>query len=232
MELRQLSTESERRLFAHSLIETRMVKGAGFSETKRSHVGQVHLAYGSLFALYDELSPEPNEMLGGFALHDLGSFPQSYPKPDLCHLPPESVFECGELWARAAGGARLIRQAASILVGCLGAQAVLVYPIFKPWNLSLAYKDGFDRVGEPIEWPYARTLDGGKIWVQAMVSQGESLSRSIQEAGQFGFDVTEDVGRIRFNSPFRVCTKRLHREHDEPEPRERPAIAVAESIAA
>jgi hypothetical protein len=232
MELRQLSTESERRLFAHSLIETRMVKGAGFSETKRSHVGQVHLAYGSLFALYDEKGPEPEVMLGGFALHDLGSFPQSYPKPDLCHLPPESVFECGELWAKAAGGARLIRQAAWILVGCLRAQAVLVYPIFKPWNLSLAYKDGFERAGEPIEWPYARTLDGGKIWVQAMVSQGESLSRSIQEAGQYGFQVSEDVGCIRFNSPFSVCTKRLHREPREPEQRDRPATAATESVAA
>jgi hypothetical protein len=219
MELRQLSTDSDRQDFARSLVETRTIKGAGFSETKRSHLGEVHLAYGNLFALYDDQGPQPGEMLGGFALHDLGSFPQSYPKPDLCHLPPESVFECGELWARAAGGARLIRQAAWILVGCLRAQAVLVYPILKPWNLSLAYKDDFDRVGEPIEWPYARTLDGGSIWVQAMVSQGENIGRSIQAAGQFGFEVNPYLGCIRFNSPFGLGMKRSKCSRKESERR-------------
>jgi hypothetical protein len=54
-------------------------------------------------------------MIGGFAMHDLAMFSQShpargaccamparlspepYPKPDLTHLPPDKVFECGEL---------------------------------------------------------------------------------------------------------------------------------------
>jgi hypothetical protein len=232
MELRQLTTDSERRVFAHSLIETRMVKGAGFAETKRSHVGDAHLAYGQLFGLYDENGSEPEVMLAGFALHDLGSFPQSYPKPDLCHLPPEAVFECGELWAKAAGAARLVRQAAWILVGRLEARAVLVYPIFKPWNLTLAYKDGFERVGEPIQWPYARTLDGGGIWVQAMVSEGENLGRSIQEAGQYGFEVMQDLSCIRFNSPFSVCTKRLQRNPKDSEWRLPPEVSVEVRAAA
>jgi hypothetical protein len=40
------------------------------------------------------------------------------------------------------------------------------------------------------------------------------------------------VGCIRFNSPFSVCTKRLHREPREPEQRDRPATAATESVAA
>lgn len=207
MELRQLSTDSERRLFAHSLVQTRMLKGAGFSETKRSMVGEVHLAFGRLYALYDEQGPAPDEMLAGFVLHDLGTFPQSYPKPDLSRFTPEYTFECGELWAKAAGSARLVRQAAWILVGQLRAEAVLVYPIFKPWNLTLAYRGGFESVCDPIEWPYARTLDGGKILVQAMVSEGENLGRSIAEAGQFGFHADEGAARITFNSPHHICAK-------------------------
>lgn len=207
MELRQLSTESDRRLFAKDLVQTRIVKGAGFSETKRSMVGEVHLAFGRLYALYDEQGPAPDEMLAGFVLHDLGTFPQSYPKPDLSQYAPDFTFECGELWAKAAGGARLVRQAAWILVGQLQAEAVLVYPIFKPWNLTIAYKGGFTSTGDPIEWPYARMLDGGKILVQAMVSEGENLGRAIHEAGQYGFQASADAAQIRFNSPYHIFSK-------------------------
>lgn len=223
MELRQLISQSEKSLFAKYLVDTRKSKGAGFSETERSHVGEAHLQFGRLYALYDEEGPEPDEMLGGFVLHDLGSFPQSYPKPDMTQVQPEFAFECGELWAKAAGAARLVRQAAWILVGQLQAQAVLVYPIFKPWNLTIAYRGGFDRIGEPIEWPYARTLDGGKIFVQAMVSDGEKLQSSIREAAQYGFEAAEDTSRIRFNSPFQICTKGLRAEREGRLWRETPA---------
>lgn len=207
MELRMVTTEAERRAFADTLVQIRSIKGAGFSETKRSHVGDVHLAFGRLYTLYDEAGPNPNEAIAGFVLHDLGTFPQSYPKPDLTHLAPEHVFECGELWAKAAGGARLARQAAWITVGLLQAEAVIAYPIFKPWNLTMPYVGSFERTGDPIPWPYAHTLDGGKIYVQAMVSEGELLQRSVLEAGQYGFDANEDVSRIRFQSPFRICTR-------------------------
>jgi hypothetical protein len=215
MELRQLSTESERLLFAKSLKEIRMIKGAGFCETQRSHVGEVHLAFGRLYAFYDEQSPAPGEMLGGFVLHDLGSFSQSYPKPDLTHLPPESVFECGELWAKPAGAARLIRQAAWILLGQLEAKAVLIYPIFKPWNLTLAYKPAFECAGDPIIWPYARTVEGGNILVQAMVSEGEQFRQLIEDASRYGFEASKELDLIRFNSPFSVCTKRTEGKRRE-----------------
>src|ERR1700751_2231113 len=132
MELRCLSTAEERRLFARNLVETRLAKGAGFCETGRSHVGEVHLAFGQLYGLFEDASSDLDEMLSGFVVHDLASFPQSYPKPDLTHLPPESVLECGELWAKVAGSARITRQAAWILAGELKAQAVLLYPLFGP----------------------------------------------------------------------------------------------------
>jgi len=205
MELRRLTTEAERRAFARRLSEVRMMRGSGFRETHRSVVGEVHLAFGNLYGLFDERELMP-EMLGGFAMHDLAMFSQSYPKPDLTHLPPESVFECGELWAMAAGAGRMVRYAGAILAGLLNARALLVYPIFKPWNLSGAYKF-FARAGEPIEWPYARTLDGGKIYVQAMVCEGEALANVIAEAGQYGYEMLDGGTRLRFNTPFGICTK-------------------------
>jgi hypothetical protein len=177
----------------------RMRRGAGFSETRRSLIGDVHLAFGNLYGLYDECELAP-EMIGGFAMHDLAMFSQSYPKPDLSHLPPESVFECGELWGMVAGAGRLLRNAGLILAGVLNAKAALVYPIFKPWNLSAAYKY-FERVGEPIEWPYARTLDGCKIFVQAMVLEGDALIAAVAAAGRNGFETLDEGTRLRFNTP-------------------------------
>jgi len=207
MELRLLSAEAEKRAFAQSLAQARMTRGAGFSETRRSLVGEAHLAFGRLYALFDDQAPEPDEMLAGFAIHDLATFPQSYPKPDLTYLPPESVIECGELWAVAAGGARLARHAGWILAGILQAKALLVYPILKPWNLSYMYK-GFERVGNAIEWPYARTLDDGKIFVQAMVLEGEALSRTVADACAIGYEALDGERRIRFTSPFPICNWR------------------------
>jgi hypothetical protein len=206
MELRLLSAEAEKRAFAHNLAQARMSRGAGFCETRRSLVGEVHLAFGRLYALFDDQGPNADEMLAGFAIHDLATFPQSYPKPDLSYLPPESVIECGELWAIAAGGARLARHAGWILAGILQAKALLVYPILKPWNLSYMYK-GFVRVGDPIEWPYIRTLEDEKMFVQAMVLEGEALSRTIAEACAFGYEALDGERRIRFTSPFPICNK-------------------------
>jgi hypothetical protein len=212
MELRLMSAAEDRSLFARNLVETRMSKGAGFSETRRSQVGEAHLAFGQLYALFDPDGANPEEMIAGFVAHDLGTFPQSYPRPDLTHFPPEAVLECGELWAKLAGSARMIRQAAWILAGQLKTQAILLYPLFKPWNLSIPYRRDFECAGDPIEWPYIRTLEGEKMLVQPMVSSGAKLTRMIDEACQWGFRVDHDLTRISFTSPFTIGRRRRKRE--------------------
>jgi hypothetical protein len=209
MEARLLLTETDKRLFASNLVKTRTMKGAGFSETKRSHVGEAHLAFGQLYGIYDEQGPAPDEMFAGFVLHDLSTFPQSYPKPDLTHFPPETVFECGELWASTAGGAHVARQAIWILLGVFGAKALVAYPIFKPWNLTLAYRRNFAHVEEPIEWPYACTNDGDKIFVKAIVSENDNLRHLIEEGTQYGFEIYRNAEVVRFHSPHPLFRKTL-----------------------
>ena len=83
------------------MVRARAGKGLGFVETPQSVLGEIHLNYGEVCGLYDEEGPEPEEMLAGFVIHNLAMFPQSYPRPDLTHLPPEHVYECGEVGARA-----------------------------------------------------------------------------------------------------------------------------------
>ncbi len=210
MELRLLTTDAERRTFTKRWVDARATHGAGFAETPESLVGEIHLAFGRLYALYDETSATPNEMLAGFVMHNLATFSQSYPKPDLSHLPPQSVFECGELWSVRAGAARAVRHASGILAGLLQAQALLVYPILHPWNLTSAYKE-FIPVGEPIEWPYARTLDGGKILVQAMLLEGARLAEGVRGTWATGFKTCDHHQRIFFDNPFPIATRAAKR---------------------
>src|SRR5260370_41146118 len=103
METRLLETETERAAFEHGLTQARATKGSGFMEKRRSRLGRVHLAFADLWAVFDETSSTPDRMLAGFAMHSLDLFSQSYPKPDLTHLPPEEVFEVGQLGALSLG---------------------------------------------------------------------------------------------------------------------------------
>jgi hypothetical protein len=215
MELRLLISEAEREVFTRHLDDARKTRNAGFAETKRSRVGEVHLRYCQLYALFDETSETPSEMLGGFAMHDLGSLPQSYPKPDLTHLPARSVIEYGELWSRAKGAGRVSQRGALVLSGLLQTQALLVYPICKPWDLTGGYNGVFEPACEPVAWPYARTLDGGTIWVQPMVLTGMHLQQAVRVGWEMGFETANQHRRIRFDNPFQL-SPRLTMPSQEP----------------
>jgi hypothetical protein len=71
MELRQLTTDRERQSFAKCLAEARSTRGAGFRETARSRLGKAHLAFGYLYALFEDEGDPPERMLAGFGMHDL-----------------------------------------------------------------------------------------------------------------------------------------------------------------
>jgi hypothetical protein len=205
LELRILKTESDRREFADRMVRARAGKGAGFSETAESVLGEIHLNYGEVCAVYDENGPEPDEMLAGFVIHNLAMFPQSYPRPDLTHLPPGNVYECGELWALAPGAARLARHAGYILSGIRGAQAILVYVMLKPRDTSSLYKT-FTRIGDPIQWHYVRAIDGTPAWGQAMVLEGSALEMTVKVATAVSLE-SFDGEILKFRNPFPIVPK-------------------------
>jgi hypothetical protein len=204
MELRLLTAEADRRAFAHALAEARATKGLGFRETKSSVVGQIHLAFGRLYGVFDERSAEPDQILGGLIMHDLASFAQSYPRPDLTHLRAESILEVGELWSRARGAGLMARRAVAILSGLLQAEVILTYPIAKPWDLTEVYRPFFSPVGDLIEWPYAETLEGEPVWVRALVCQGDVLRTLVAKAWAHGFQTFDHHRAIRFDNPFPI----------------------------
>jgi len=201
MELRLLESEAERMQFERALTEARATKGSGFTEKRRSRLGRVHMAFADLWAVYDETSPTPDRMLAGFAMHSLDLFSQSYPKPDLTQLEPAEVFEVGELWALSLGSGAAARHGGFIVLGLLGAATLLNYPIARPWDLTGGYPD-YRAVDSPIEWPFAETLDGQKIYVQPMILDGASLARRTSAAMAPGFEALDGNRRIRFENPL------------------------------
>jgi hypothetical protein len=220
MELRHLGAQSERRSFEEALTHARAKAGIGFMETQRSRVGRMHLEYGDLYGVFDE-TEDPDRMLAGFAMHALDMFSQSYPKPDLTHLPPEAVFEVGELWSCSPGAGVSARWGCGILAGLLAAQAILIYPIIAPWDLTGAYP-GFAKVGVPVLWPFAQTSDGGGILVQPMVSQDSGLEAMISMVSRGGVEVSDDHRVLRFTNPLpeamgiREAMRRMRRRDAQP----------------
>jgi hypothetical protein len=196
MELRQLTTVGERQVFEQYLAKARATRGFGFRETGRSQVGRAHMAFGDLYGLFEGEGEPPEQMQAGFAVHDLAVLPQSFPKPDLSHLPPRYVLEGSELWSLSPGMGGLARGAAAAVAGLMQAKAIVIYAIVKPVDITHFYRpDGFVNVGETIEWPYAETTEGGKIWVQPLLLEGEPLEAYIRSGFDFLFRATGG-GRI------------------------------------
>ncbi len=205
MELRLLTNEAERRIFAQRMVEARAKRGIGFTETKRSLLGKVHLAFAQLYGLFEHDGEPAERMLSGFSQHDLGSFPQTYPKPDMSHVPARSVIECGELWSFSKGAGLLARRGAAILAGLFQARAILVYPISQPWDGTVSYAEtNFVRACDPVDWPYGQTLDGGKIWVQPMLLEGDNLQKLIHRVFEMGFETRQHHTILRFDNPLPI----------------------------
>jgi hypothetical protein len=201
MELRLLSTENERRIFAARTEQIRAKHGVGFKERPRSRLASIHLTFGNLYALFENDGEPAEKMIAGLMMHDLEMFPQTCPRPDLSHLPPRSVLEVGDLWSRAIGAGALARVGAAILAGLLDAQAILAYLGVKPFDGTPFYRaTGFVNAGEPVEYPYLETLKGEAIWAQPMILEGETLAKLTRVASQLIVETNEDHSVLRFRN--------------------------------
>jgi hypothetical protein len=207
MELRQLTTDHERQTFGKCLTEARATRGLGFRETSQSQLGRLHLMFGNLYAIFEDESDPVERMLGGFIMHDLASFPQSFPRPELGHLPPRSVIEGSELWSLSNGMARIAAGAAAAVAGLLQSKAIVLYPILKPVDLGGPYaKLGFVKACEPVRWPYAETIDGGEIWVQPLIIEGEALERYVRSGFDFLFRSEGNRRTLHFDRQVSAST--------------------------
>jgi hypothetical protein len=201
MELRLLSTETERRIFAARTEQIRARHGVGFRERARSRLATIHLTFGNLYALFEHDGDPAERMIAGLAMHDLEMFPQTCARPDLSHLPPRSVLEVSELWSCAVGAGALARAGAAILAGLLDARAILAYLGVKPFDGTPFYRAvGFVDAGEPVEYPYLETTKGEAIWAQPMILAGESLEKLTRVFSQLIVETDDDHRVLRFRN--------------------------------
>jgi hypothetical protein len=208
MELRLLDTDTERSTFRTGMMEARAAKGGKFRETARSRVSEIQLTFARLYGVFEET--EPNRLLGGFSIHCLNEFSQSFPIPNLSHLPPSGVYEAGQLWALSHEAALALRKGSMILLGLLQAQALLIYPLIIPRDISLFYKV-FKRVGPPFELPFAETVTGDKVYMQAMLLEGDDLRRQVELASRDGFETRRGHALLRFAAPAISTSSTLDR---------------------
>ena len=206
MEIRLLIMPSERQKFAASLGRARSRRKVAFGDKAESRHTLIHLTFADLYGVFDDDTSEPDRMIAGFAMHSLAAYGQSYPKPDLTHLPPERVFEVGELWSlgrcdglatRSSSAILAVRRAVMIISGLQKAGALLIYPIARPWDTTKVYPE-FDPGGPLVEWPYGKCTTGERIYVQPMVLAGEKLAALVARAFAAGFEAREGSRLIRF----------------------------------
>jgi hypothetical protein len=198
MELRLLETDAERNAYRAGMMEARASKGGRFRETTRSRVSEIQLTFARLYGIFDESNPD--RLLGGFSIHCLNEFSQSFPIPNLNHLPPSGVYEAGQLWALSHEAALALRKGSMILVGLLQAQALLIYPLIIPRDISQFYKV-FKRVGPPFELAFAETVTGDKVYMQAMLLEGDELRRQVELASADGFETRRSHALLKFTGP-------------------------------
>jgi hypothetical protein len=202
MELRQLITDCERRIFGECLAKARATRGVGFRETPESRFAMAHLMFGRVYAIFENDHEPVERMLGGFTVHDLATLPQSFPKPDLTHLPAHAVIEGSELWSLSRGTAGVARRIAPVIAGVLQVKAILLYPMVQPLDQTEPHLQvGFTCASEPMVSPYAQTLEGGPVWVQPMILQGEKLEAYVRWGFQSLFMSGGDRLTLRFDKP-------------------------------
>ncbi len=201
MEIRRLTSEYERQVFAKCLSEARSTRGIGWKETLSSELGRAHILLGNLYALFENEGEPADRMVAGFIAHSLASFPQTLPKPDLSHLPARSIVEGSELWSLSKGMGRIAQHVSAAVAGILQAKAIVVYPMITPADLTTPYLQlGFIHASEPVLWPYAETIDGGEIFVQPLVLEGAKLEAYIRAGFDFLFNSAGSA--LRFSKPF------------------------------
>jgi hypothetical protein len=211
MELRLLTTEKDRKIFANRVEQVRARHGSGFKERPRSRLAEIHLSFGNLYALFENDGDRAEEMVAGLMMHDLEMFPQTCPRPDLSHLPPHQVIEISELWSREMGAGTLARAGAAIMAGLLDARAILVYLGVKPFDGTPFYRGvGFVEVGEPLEYPYLETLKGGPILAQAMIMEGEALAKLTRVFSRLITETRDDNRVVRFSDFLRQKSEIVH----------------------
>lgn len=198
MELRLLTTEGERDLFARRLADARARHGASYRDAGANHAANMaRLNAADIYALFETEHDTAERMTAGVALHDLETFPQSCREPDLSHFAPRAVLECSDHWSLTRGAGMHAWRGIAVQVVRRNPRAVLVY-LAVGTHGGFYTAMGFVNAGVPVEYPYLECPGQGLPWVQPMILEGEALAK-----------LTSNVHRLKIETPDKYLTIRF-----------------------
>ncbi len=211
MELRLLTTESERNVFAQRLADARAQSGASFRDGGAAQASNMaRLRSADIYGLFETDGDPVERMSAGVVLHDLETFPQSCRQPDLSHFAPRSILECSDHWSLSRGAGMRAWRGIAVQVVQRKPRAVLVY-LAVGSHSGFYIAMGFVNVGEPVEYPFLEVPGRGFPWVQPMILEGEALAKLTANVHRLKIETADDYRTIRFDNSDRLrpTTKRF-----------------------
>ena len=206
MEMRLLTTEGERNVFAQRLANARAGHGASFRDSAGKHArNMVRLAAADLYGLFETQRAQTESMTAGVALHDLETYPQACRLPDLSHYAPKSVLECSDHWSLSRGAGMHAWRGIAVQVVRRNPCAVLVYlAVGRADHGGFYTAMGFVNAGVPVEYPYLEGPDQGRLWVQPMILEADALAKLTANVRRLKIETPDDYLTIRFDNSDRL----------------------------
>jgi hypothetical protein len=212
MELRLLTTESERSIFLSRLNKARTKHGSSFQENSQSQSSnRQRLDCSRLYGLFQNETAPANAMIAGIAMHDLQSFPQSCSEPDLSHLPVDRVVECSDHWSLSNGAGMLVWAGLAVPMRLLGVQAVLAYLAAGEGACAHAgfYElMGFVGAGPVVLHPFVEDARGQKLPVQPVILQGDAFNNAMKALSQACVEYSDDARIFHLKNFIRPLVRR------------------------
>jgi len=212
MELRLLTTETERGVFLTRLDKARAQHGSSFRENSQfQSINRRRLDSSRLYGLFQNESASAEAMVAGVAMHDLRSFPQSCDHPDLSYLPPETVAECSDHWSLSTGAGMVAWAGLAVPMRLLGIQAVLAYLAAGATECAHAgfYElMGFVSAGPPVSHPFVEDARGKRLLVQPVILQGEAFKNAMTAFSQACVEYSDDARIFHLKNLIRPLVRR------------------------
>jgi hypothetical protein len=204
MEMRLLTTENERNVFARRLADARARAGASFRDGGAAQAGNlVRLRSADIYALFEDDAEAAEGMTAGVVLHDLEAFPQSCREPDLSRFAPRSVLECSDHWSLSRGAGMRAWRGIAVQVVRRCPRAVLVY-LAVGSHSGFYTAMGFVNMGDAVEYPFLEVPGQGAPWVQPMILAGEALARLTSNVHRLKIETADQYRTVRFDNSDRL----------------------------
>jgi hypothetical protein len=212
MELRLLTTGSERAVYLSRLSQARAQHGSSFRENSQFQaINRQRLDSSRFYGLFQNETAPADAMIAGIVMHDLQSFPQSCDAPDLSHLPAETVVECSDHWSLSSGAGMLVWAGLAVPMRLLGIKAVLAY--LAADDGSCAHGGfyelmGFVPAGPVVPHPFVEDAQGQKLPVQPMTLQSEAFNNAMSALSQVCLEYSDDARVFHLTNSIRPLVRR------------------------